>query len=104
MTEEELQSEIESQKDLVPHNTERYNDLVVEWAYDDEKPTAWLRALRDQKLKETDWTQNPDVPEVTRDKWMEYRQSLRDMPQNYSNPTWDTENGLIDITWPVKPL
>ena len=103
MTEEELQAEIDSQKDLVPHNIERYNDLVVEWAYDDEKPTAWLRALRDQKLKETDWMVSPDRPAISNE-LKNYRQALRDMPQNYPNPTYDTENGLGGITWPDKPV
>ena len=100
---EELQAEIESQKDLIPHNIERYNDIVVEWSYDDEKPMAWVRAIRDQKLKETDWTQNPDVPKATRDKWKTYRQSLRDIPQDYPSPTWDTANGVGNVTWPTKP-
>lgn len=103
MTEEELQAEIESQKDLVPHNIARFSDITVEWSYDDEKPMAWLRAVRDKKLAETDWTQNPDVPEATREKWREYRQSLRDAPQNNPNPTWDTANALGNVTWPNKP-
>lgn len=57
-------------------------------------PLANLRHIRDQLLAETDWTQNPDVPESTRTKWVSYRQALRDLPANTSdpsNPTWPTE-------------
>ena len=56
-------------------------------------PLANLRHIRDQLLAETDWTQNPDVPESTRTKWVSYRQALRDLPANTSdpsNPTWPT--------------
>jgi hypothetical protein len=103
MTEEELQAEIESQKNLVPQNVVQYGDFVVKWSYDDEKPMAWLRALRDQKLKETDWMVSQDRPAIS-DELKNYRQALRDIPQNYPDPTYDTANGLGGVTWPTKPL
>tara|TARA_B100001287_G_scaffold203866_1_gene173131 strand:- start:1728 stop:2099 length:372 start_codon:yes stop_codon:yes gene_type:complete len=58
-------------------------------------PLDNLRFIRDQLLSETDWTQNPDVPESTRTKWVSYRQALRDLPANTSDPS--------NPTWPTKP-
>ena len=60
------------------------------------KPDMWgeIREKRDDLLLETDWTQNPDVPETTKAKWQAYRQALRDVPSQ-SDP--------YNITWPTKP-
>ena len=60
------------------------------------KPDMWgeIREKRDDLLLETDWTQNPDVPEATKSKWQTYRQALRDVPSQ-SDP--------YNITWPTKP-
>ena len=54
-----------------------------------------VRAERDRRLKETDWTQTPDVPQETIWKWKTYRQDLRDIPQKQTDPN--------NITWPTKP-
>jgi len=54
-----------------------------------------IRADRDYRLKQTDWTQTPDVPQETIWKWKTYRQDLRDIPQKQTDPT--------NITWPTKP-
>lgn len=54
-----------------------------------------LRQNRNARLAETDWTQNPDVPEATKEKWREYRQALRDITINNSN--------VLGITWPEPP-
>lgn len=54
------------------------------------------RSIRDRLLAESDWTQNGDVPQTTKDLWMAYRQALRDIPQQTGFP----EN----IQWPVKPV
>ncbi|EKO3881155.1 phage tail assembly chaperone [Vibrio metschnikovii] len=56
-----------------------------------------FRINRAVKLKETDWTQIPDAP-LSDDKKAEfatYRQALRDIPQNHTNPD--------DVVWPTKP-
>tara|TARA_B000000557_G_scaffold95709_1_gene77267 strand:- start:36 stop:404 length:369 start_codon:yes stop_codon:yes gene_type:complete len=60
------------------------------------KPDMWgeIREKRDDLLLETDWTQNPDVPDATKAKWQSYRQALRDVPSQ-SDP--------YNITWPTKP-
>ena len=60
-----------------------------------------LRATRDLLLTESDWTQVGDLVSsgaMTSDKlaeWKTYRQSLRDLPANTSDPS--------SITWPTKP-
>ena len=60
------------------------------------KPDMWgeIREKRDDLLLETDWTQNPDVPDATKAKWQTYRQALRDIPSQ-SDP--------YNITWPTRP-
>ena len=65
---------------------------------------AWaeLRAERDRLLAETDWVTSRAVdasadglgiqlPQV----WVDYRQALRDLPANTTDPA--------NPTWPVKP-
>ena len=54
-----------------------------------------IRGERDRRIAESDWTQLPDVPEATRLAWQTYRQALRDVPQNNSDP--------LNIAWPTKP-
>jgi hypothetical protein len=60
-----------------------------------------LRSLRDQKLKDSDWTQLADVQlsfdDLTKEKWSTYRQLLRDIPNIYVNNDI-TEIGLVE--WP----
>jgi len=58
------------------------------------QPMKELRAERNRKLAETDWTQTADAP-VDQVAWQDYRQALRDIPQQAGFPT--------DITWPTKP-
>lgn len=56
-----------------------------------------IRAERDRRLSASDWTQMADNP-LTEDEcllWRQYRQALRDMPQQEGFP----EN----IVWPEKP-
>lgn len=53
------------------------------------------RRERDDKLKETDWTQLPDVPEAIRNAYTAYRQALRDVPTQEGFPN--------DIVWPELP-
>lgn len=64
----------------VPHSVER----------------QWMdvRRRRDMLLSACDWTQLPDVPEATREAWVSYRQSLRDLTEA-ANPA--------DVVWPVAP-
>ncbi len=53
-----------------------------------------VREIRNELLKECDWTQLGDIPAETKEVWTTYRQELRDVT-NQSNP--------FNIVWPVKP-
>lgn len=72
------------------------------------EPMRLLREERNRKLIETDWTQYRDVSLSNDSDWQTYRQSLRDLPQNFS-PTIDiiTEDGYSIVKeqtdWPEKP-
>jgi hypothetical protein len=59
-----------------------------------------VRALRDNLLSESDWTQLSDSPltESKKTEWATYRQTLRDIPSSQSSVT-DKSN----ITWPTEP-
>lgn len=53
-----------------------------------------VRTQRDDKLKDTDWTQVADAP-VDKTAWATYRQALRDLTKESGFP-WD-------MTWPTDP-
>jgi len=57
---------------------------------------AWdrVRAQRDRLLAASDWTQVADAP-VDQQTWAEYRQQLRDIPQDFASPD--------DVVWPAAP-
>jgi hypothetical protein len=46
-----------------------------------------IRAARNRKLRNTDWTQTLDIPEATRTAYAEYRAALRALPQTFPDPT-----------------
>jgi len=55
-----------------------------------------LRETRDAFLFQSDWTQLSDAPVDDAGAWATYRQALRDLPANTSdpkNPTWPTRPG-----------
>lgn len=54
-----------------------------------------LRAKRDELLAETDWVAGSDVPQTLKDKWMPYRQALRDITNTYQS--------LETAVFPTKP-
>ena len=54
-----------------------------------------VRAKRTSLLKDSDWTQLPDIPQTIKDTWATYRQALRDLPQQSGFPN--------NITWPTAP-
>ena len=58
---------------------------------------ANLRQTRGLLLLETDWTQSPDSPltDAKKTEWATYRQALRDLPANTTDPR--------NPTWPTKP-
>ena len=59
-----------------------------------------LRTYRDDELKTSDWTQNPDSPlnSTTKTAWATYRTKLRDLPGDAKAPYWFEE-----ANWPIAP-
>ena len=75
---------------------EQLNALETEaTALDNEITLKELRAVRNTKLAETDWTQSRDVTLTNDDGWATYRQALRDITDTYSD--------LDSVVWPTKP-
>ena len=58
---------------------------------------AAIRAKRNIILSDCDWTQLSDSPllEQAKSNWATYRQSLRDIPANFQDPS--------SVIWPVEP-
>jgi hypothetical protein len=56
-----------------------------------------VRSERNAKLTETDWTQVDDTPldNVAKNAWANYRQALRDLPDQAGFP--------FNVTWPAQP-
>jgi len=69
-------------------------DDVLEVIFHD---VTWeaVRSSRNQALVESDWRAGKDV--VLSTAWKEYRQELRDLPQDHAE-----SNDAADA-WPVKP-
>lgn len=63
----------------------------------EEQQKMQIRAQRNLLLTQCDWTQLPDAPLTTEQKqaWAEYRQALRDIPEQAGFP----EN----VAWPLVP-
>lgn len=64
---------------------------------------SFIRAERDQKLRDSDWTQMSDSPLTNPEKgeWATYRQSLRDIT---SQPLqYDGQTNTFSVTWPTEP-
>ena len=63
-------------------------------AVKDAEQAKSVRTARDEKLKDSDWTQIADAP-VDKAAWATHRQALRDVPAQSGFP-WTIE-------WPVAP-
>lgn len=60
-----------------------------------EEKAADARTLRDQLLRECDWTQGRDIADSVATPWATYRSALRNLP---------TQSGFPNtITWPTPP-
>lgn len=72
------------------YTTKRWIDARTQ-----EEKIIEIQVKRNQLLKESDWTQLPDVPLSTKEQWATYRQALRDitLQQGYPN----------DVEWPTSP-
>jgi hypothetical protein len=82
-------------------------DIEVQRIIDD-IPNVMLRRERDSRLMECDWRVSPDYPHVDQPAWIEYRQKLRDLPQNiesgiFPKPTLSEQGQLLFNSWPAPP-
>jgi hypothetical protein len=66
-----------------------------------------LRQMRDELLKDSDWTQVVDVQETRSQEWIlswkTYRQRLRDLPNTYDSGTNVAVTNLNIVEWPEVP-
>lgn len=60
-----------------------------------EEKAEEMRSKRDSLIKESDWTQLHDSPLNGDEGWINYRQELRDVPQQQGFPE--------EIIWPTPP-
>ena len=62
-----------------------------------ESDLAFIRTVRDDALRQSDWTRMDDngLDAATKEAWRVYRQALRDLPQTTSN--------YKRVTWPSPP-
>jgi hypothetical protein len=54
-----------------------------------------IRAQRNALLASSDWIDLPNSPLNNKHSWLEYRQTLRNIPQHHSHPS--------QVVWPLKP-
>ena len=86
---------VEQQADGKWYTKYAVKDLDAEGvALRDAEQAKNVRQMRDQKLKDSDWTQLADSP-VDKAAWATYRQALRDLPNTNGFP-WD-------MAWPKAP-
>ena len=80
----------------VEGNLVEIDTSLVRDSYDEDANIRALKRLRinrNELLEETDWMANSDV--TMSDEWRAYRQVLRDLPANTTDPA--------NPVWPTKP-
>jgi hypothetical protein len=75
--------------------TDHATGLAAKEAAEAVTPIESLRSTRNALLEESDWTQYRDVVLSNDAEWKTYRQALRDLPANTSDPS--------NPTYPTKP-
>lgn len=72
-------------------------NIVLDVDAESLKLWSGIRTQRAQLLAQCDWTQMPDSPLSTdkRAAWAEYRQALRDLPDEFTDPR--------QVVWPDDP-
>ena len=70
---------------------------LIEASVTDEEKWVSVRHGRNQLLKDSDYIMFPDITITTekKEEWETYRQSLRDIPQDYDSPD--------EVVYPDKP-
>jgi hypothetical protein len=61
----------------------------------DAAQAATTRATRNNRLKDSDWSQGKDIPDAVSTPWATYRQALRDLPASNKDPK--------KIVFPTRP-
>ena len=91
--------EIDAVTGVVTHRlyTQADYDAITQMRIDIIPTWKNIRAERDSLISSCDWTQISDTPLSTSVKasWATYRQSLRDITDDYSTPA--------DVVWPTAP-
>jgi hypothetical protein len=102
ITENKYQALLEVPEGIAPGNCKVLNTDGVLSLIDgsaDKAGPLWnkLRTERNQKLLACDWTRLDDngLSNEVKTAWATYRQALRDLPQNTTDPE--------QITWPTEP-
>ena len=82
---------------------DKYEADIAALKQDEINQWAAIRAVRTKLLADCDWTQIPDVPltDEQRKAWQEYRQALRDIPQQLGDGDTIKTGGLY---WPECPV
>jgi len=80
--------------DTEPAQTAAEQEAAYKAQKDAEQAKA-VRADRNQKLGQTDWTQGKDIADNISTAWATYRQALRDVPSQAGFP-WT-------VQWPTQP-
>ena len=91
-----LENEVLTETPASPGPTYNFDYTDNVWKDTRTSNELWDQIRLDRKLllKESDWTQLPDVPIPTKEAWTTYRQALRDITQQ-ADP--------FNITWPTPP-
>lgn len=80
---------------LGPYEISEDDSLAPPPFVDEAKLASDIRAERNQKLVESDWSQLVDTPQAIKDKWAPYRQQLRDLTAQAGFP--------LSVNWPAIP-
>lgn len=84
-------------------NLNQYNDILYKLQNAD--AIKKFREERNTLLDKSDKYMTTDYPhrlELDIHNWVEYRQSLRDLPRT-ARPTLDADGNLTGVEWPVVP-
>jgi hypothetical protein len=74
---------------------EYYQWINGAWELNTELAARNIRRTRDLLIAKTDWTQGKDIPDNISQRYIEYRQALRDITLQPEFP--------YNVVWPVKP-
>ena len=103
---------VESEEDFDTSFSAHPSSPTITWAQvqtkmdELEAPINQLRQMRNKKLRNTDQYTLPDYPhdsDEIRQAWLNYRQQLRDLPDNSPYAQINEMGELTGVVWPAKP-